>query len=108
MTAGAKEAYDTRPWLAAYPDDVPADFDFPLVPLTQLLDDAAAAFPRAVAVTAGSSRVTYAELLDRVNRLAGGLAADGVAPGDRVALVLPNCPQHIEANHGHCRTRCPR
>ena len=97
MTAGAQAAYDARPWLAAYPDDVPADFDFPLVPLTQLLDDAAAAFPRAVAVTAGSSRVTYAELLDRVNRLAGGLAADGVAPGDRVALVLPNCPQHIEA-----------
>ena len=97
MTAGAQAAYDARPWLAAYPDDVPADFDFPLVPLTQLLDDAAAAFPRAVAVTAGSSRVAYAELLDRVNRLAGGLAAGGVAPGDRVALVLPNCPQHIEA-----------
>jgi long-chain acyl-CoA synthetase len=95
MTAEA--AYDERPWLAAYPEDVPADFDFPVVPLTQLLDDAAEAFPRAIAITAGSVQVTYGDLVNRVNRLAGGLAAGGVGPGDRVALVLPNCARHIEA-----------
>jgi len=92
-----ESAYDDRPWLATYPDDVPADFDFPQVPLTRLLDDAAAEFPSAVAITAGAARVRYAELLDRVNRLAGGLAGLGVGHGDRVALVLPNCPQYVEA-----------
>ena len=96
-SAGTEAAYDERPWLAAYPEDVPEDFDFPQVPLTQLLDDATAAFPRAIAVTAGSVQISYAELSDRVNRLAGGLAANGVGTGDRVALVLPNCPQHVEA-----------
>ena len=90
-------AYDDRPWLASYPEGVPADFDFPQVPLTKLLDDAASTFPTGVAITADSARLTYAELVARVDRLAGGLAGLGVDRHDRVALVLPNCPQHVEA-----------
>ena len=91
-----ESGYDDRPWLASYPDGVPADFDFPQVPLTRLLDDAAAAFPTVVAIKADGARTTYAELVARVDRLAGGLAGLGVDRGDRVALVLPNCPQHVE------------
>jgi len=89
--------YDERPWLTTYPDGVPADYDFPQVPLTKLLDDAAAAFPTGVAITADGARLTYAELVARVDRLAGGLSGLGIDHGDRVALVLPNCPQHVEA-----------
>jgi long-chain acyl-CoA synthetase len=89
--------YDDRPWLAAYPPDVPAEFDFPQVPLTRLLDDSTAAFPDATAVVAGSARLTYRQLRDEVDRLAGGLASLGVQRGDRVALVLPNCSQHVVA-----------
>ena len=89
-------AYDDRPWLTSYPEGVPADFDFPRVPLTRLLDDAAAAFPTGIAISADGARLTYAELVTRVDRLAGGLAGLGVDRHDRVALVLPNCPQHIE------------
>jgi long-chain acyl-CoA synthetase len=89
--------YDARPWLASYPPDVPADFDFPQVPLTRLLDDAAAAFPAGVALTASGASFTYRRLLELVDRFAGGLASLGVQAGDRVALVLPNCPQHVIA-----------
>jgi long-chain acyl-CoA synthetase len=89
--------YDARPWLASYPADVPADFAFPVVPLTRLLDDAAAAFPATVAISADGARMSYRELREQVDRLAGGLAGLGVAAGDRVALVLPNCPQHVIA-----------
>jgi long-chain acyl-CoA synthetase len=94
--------YDERPWLGSYPPGVPADCDFPQVPLTRLLDDAAAAFPgvtalSAVATTGVSSPTTYRQLRDLVNRFAGGLAGIGVSPGDRVALVLPNCAQHVIA-----------
>jgi long-chain acyl-CoA synthetase len=92
-----ESGYDDRPWLASYPDGVPADFDFPKVPVTALLDDAAAAFPTTVAISADGAHLTYAELARRVDRLAGGLAGLGVDRGDRVALVLPNCPQHVEA-----------
>ena len=92
-----ESAYDARPWLASYPDEVPADFDSPQIPLTKLLDDAAAAFPTTVAISADGAHLTYRELAGRVDRLAGGLAGLGVDHGDRVALVLPNCPQHVEA-----------
>jgi long-chain acyl-CoA synthetase len=89
--------YDSRPWLSSYPPDVPADFAFPLVPLTRLLDDAAAGFPAAVAISAAGETLSYRELRDHVDRLAGGLSALGVAAGERVALILPNCPQHVIA-----------
>ncbi len=40
---------------------------------------------------------TYASLAQRVERLAGGLAGGlGLAPGDRVALTMGNCPQYVE------------
>lgn len=84
-----------RPWLASYAPDVPADFDFPSVPLTHLLDEAAAAFPGNVALSFSGRRLTYRELRDHVDRFAGGLEELGVRAGDRVALVLPNCPQHV-------------
>jgi long-chain acyl-CoA synthetase len=40
---------------------------------------------------------TYTELGDQINRAAEGLRKLGVKAGDRVALVLPNCPQHVVA-----------
>ena len=40
----------------------------------------------------GDERIGADELWERVGRLAGGLAARGVGPGDRVALLLPNGP----------------
>src|SRR3954453_3729083 len=90
-------SYDARPWLASYPPDVPTEFTPPDVPLTRLLDDAAEAFPGNVAIAASGTTFTYRRLRELVDRFAGGLASLGVAQGDRVALVLPNCPQHVIA-----------
>src|SRR5690554_5269391 len=42
-------------------------------------------------------RTTYAELGEQVSRAAEGLRRLGVRAGDRVALILPNCPQHVVA-----------
>jgi long-chain acyl-CoA synthetase len=100
MITAVAAGYDERPWLAAYPPDVPADHDFPQVPLTRLLDDAAGGFPGTVALSTFAmssvgSRMTYRQLRDAVDRLAGGLAANGARQGDRIALVLPNCPQYV-------------
>jgi long-chain acyl-CoA synthetase len=41
-------------------------------------------------VELGGARVTYQQLWDRASRVAGGLRAQGVGPGDRVANRLPN------------------
>jgi len=45
-------------------------------------------------------RLSHGELYDQVARVAGGLRALGVAPGDRVAAYLPNMPEAIAAMLG--------
>ena len=90
-------AYDQRPWLASYPAEVPHDYDFPDVPLTRFLDDAADSFPTSLAIAFLGTTRTYAQLRAEVDRFAGALDALGVSKGDRVALVLPNCPQNVIA-----------
>ena len=54
---------------------------------------------RAYPATARGTTVLhrYGEVADRVTRLAGGLLDRfGLQAGDRVALILPNCPEYLE------------
>jgi long-chain acyl-CoA synthetase len=97
MPRKPKITYADKPWLASYPPDVPADYDFPEVPLTRLLDASAASFPTTTALAFLGTRITYRELKESVDRFATALAGLGVKKGDRVALVLPNCPQNVIA-----------
>jgi long-chain acyl-CoA synthetase len=76
---------------------VPTDFGFPKLPLTRLLDDAAASFPTHVALAFLGTKITYKQLKEQVDRFATALAGLGVGKGDRVAIVLPNCPQNVIA-----------
>jgi acyl-CoA synthetase (AMP-forming)/AMP-acid ligase II len=47
--------------------------------------------------------VTYAELTRGVDALAAGLVARGFAPGDVLAVFMPNVPEYAIAFHGACR-----
>ena len=58
---------------------------------------AARLFPRKVAFQCGDDQRTYAELDERVTRLARALAARGVARGDRVAVFMQNSLELVEA-----------
>lgn len=89
--------YADRPWLAQYPDGVPASLNYPDQPLVQLMVDAAAKYPDNVATIFFGAKITYRELHRQVQQLAGGLRAMGVQKGDRVAIMLPNCPQTVIA-----------
>ncbi|WP_229072845.1 AMP-binding protein [Actinoplanes sp. DH11] len=61
------------------------------------LRQAAARSPGRIAVVDDERRVTYADLLSRSERLAAGLAARGIAPGDRVGLLCRNSARMIES-----------
>jgi long-chain acyl-CoA synthetase len=87
----------SRPWLSSYAPGVPADIDVPDDSLTEMLAGAVARFGSLAALDFFGATTTYAELGERVARAAEGLRLLGVQPGDRVALVLPNCPQHVIA-----------
>jgi fatty-acyl-CoA synthase len=69
----------------------------PLTP-TSLLRRAAAIAGTHVAVLDGDLEFTYAELLERCERLAGALAGLGVEPGDRVSVLAPNVHVALEAH----------
>ncbi|MEU4162436.1 long-chain fatty acid--CoA ligase [Actinoplanes sp. NPDC026670] len=56
----------------------------------------AAMSPGATALIFGERRTTYAELFERISRLAAALRAAGVGPGDRVAYLGPNHPSFVE------------
>jgi long-chain acyl-CoA synthetase len=100
-----------RPWFAHYDAGVPRTLVYPAVPLQQFLTDTAAKYPRAVATIFGAlvahrlveASLTYAELDRLADRFATGLQSLGVRKGDRIALLLPNCPQFVIAFFGALR-----
>ncbi|MGP4101313.1 AMP-binding protein [Nonomuraea sp. KM90] len=71
----------------------------PLTP-TSFLARSAAVFGPRLAVVDGELSLTYAELWERARRLAGALAAAGVRPGDRVAVLAANGHLLLEATFG--------
>jgi long-chain acyl-CoA synthetase len=60
----------------------------------------AEAEPERPALAEGPRRASYGELWDDVRRFAAALGARGVRPGDRVALLLPNCIEAVVACYG--------
>ncbi|MFF7964982.1 amino acid adenylation domain-containing protein [Streptomyces sp. NPDC007903] len=66
--------------------------------LHQLFEAQAARCPDRTAVVAASGQtLTYAELDERTNRVARALRAEGVGPGDRVAVMMERGPQLLVA-----------
>jgi long-chain acyl-CoA synthetase len=83
-----------RPWLRKYPPRVPPHLVYPDRMVPELLDEAVARWGDRAALIFYRARWTYRELAGAVERFAAALAREGVGPGDRVALVLPNCPAY--------------
>lgn len=80
-----------------YAPGVALEVSIPELTLPQMVEEVARRYPQRVALDFFSRSITYAQLVDRVRRAASVLARAGVAPGDRVALMMPNCPQHVIA-----------
>lgn len=60
-------------------------------------------FPDKPAVIDGAMTMTWAQLDQRVDRVANALAGAGLTRGDRVALLLPNCREFLEMYYGVAR-----
>jgi len=86
-----------RPWLKLYEPGVPHRIDYPRVPLGQVLDDTVRDFPDLDGVIFQGKGMKYKEIGEWVSSSASGLAQIGLKKGERVAIMLPNCPQYIVA-----------
>jgi long-chain acyl-CoA synthetase len=65
--------------------------------LTHGLQQSALYHPNRLATVSGGRTRTYAQVIERVARLANGLRAQGAGPGDRIALLALNSDAHYEA-----------
>jgi len=89
--------FASKPWLSAYAEGVPAEIDEPAQTLTEMIQASVRTFGRAPALEFFGATTSYRDLGEQIERAAEGLRRIGVTKGDRVALVLPNCPQHVVA-----------
>ncbi|MFD0960096.1 long-chain-fatty-acid--CoA ligase [Paenibacillus chungangensis] len=90
----------TRPWLKHYPGEVEPTLVYPGGSIAQFLLDAVNRYPTHPAVHFMGKTLTYRDIHTDAVRLASNLAALGVQKGDRVAIMLPNCPQAVVSYYG--------
>lgn len=88
---------EARPFVQFYQPGVPADIELPTTSLVEMCEQSVREAGEAVALDFFGRRTSYRAMGEQINRAAAGLAKLGVSAGDRVALILPNCPQHVVA-----------
>ena len=90
-----------KPWLSIYGDRLSGE---PLGgSLTGFLEEAVEKYGDNTALTRGEQKISYGELLDLTETFAAALCEAGVQKGDRVGLMLPNCPEYVVAFFGTMR-----
>jgi long-chain acyl-CoA synthetase len=94
-----KMTYADKPWVKSYfvgPFKLPKTMEpYPKIPVYKFLEDSATSYPEQIACVYLDKEMTYPELKLHVDTLATALADLGVKKGDKVATILPNCPQFI-------------
>jgi long-chain acyl-CoA synthetase len=89
------------PWLSHYDPGVPPSLaPYPSRTLLDYVSDAARAHAESPAILFKGASLTYAELERLSDACASAFVALGVRRGDRVGLLLPNCPQFLIAELG--------
>jgi len=92
-TSISESPYARKPWLKHYDFWVPATATYPRQPAYRALDIGASNYPDRAATIFFGAEMTYGQLKDRSLRLATALHEFGIRKGDRVGIMLPNCPQ---------------
>ena len=81
-------------WVGHYPPGVPHRVEIPNRLLTELVEETVRRWGDRTALVYYGATWTYRRFWQESERFAAALAREGVGPGDRVALYLPNCPAY--------------
>jgi len=95
--------YAARPWLKRYDYWVRSNLSYPGRPLADILSLSAVERPDRPATHFLGAQLTFLDLKRRADALAASLSRMGIVKGDRVGIMLPNCPQYIIAAFGILR-----
>ncbi|WP_195731210.1 class I adenylate-forming enzyme family protein [Streptomyces albidoflavus] len=96
MTTAPRHGYDTQPWLALL-DDVQKAPVAPPPTVVHAFRAGAARHPERTALAYFDGRIDFREADLLSDSVAGHLAANGLGPGDRVAVMLQNSPHYVLA-----------
>jgi len=95
---------DSKPWLSSYPAGVPHDVDIGQYPsLIELLEESFRKHARSPVTVCMEEWMTYGQLDELSTSMGAWLQAQGLAPGARVALMMPNVPQFLVSLAGILR-----
>ncbi|MDN5697287.1 MAG: AMP-binding protein, partial [Rubrobacter sp.] len=84
-----------KPWIKAYAGYAEAETEIPGGSLTNLLRKAVEEHADRTAIKFYGHTFSFSQLGQAVEGLAGALSENGIQKGDRIALMLPNCPQYV-------------
>ena len=84
-----------RPWLASYPPGMPADVDpSSYRSLVGLMEESFSKYADRTAYSFMGKSITYSDTDKQSRAFACYLQGLGLSKGDRVAVMMPNCPQY--------------
>jgi long-chain acyl-CoA synthetase len=89
-----------KPWLAHYPREIPHHLNYPDKTLPDYLRETAAQFGGHEAIYFLGKTLTFREVYEQALTLANYLKQIGLQKGDRVSIMLPNCPQAVISYYG--------
>src|SRR5690625_137239 len=89
-----------KPWHKYYPEEIPKTIQYDEKPLFSFLLESGEKYKEKKALHFMGKEVSFGELLSRVKQMASFLQSMGLKKGDRVASMLPNCPQAVITYYG--------
>lgn len=102
-SATALAEYEKRPWLQWYAEGVPADVEIPEKSIPEMIDEAVEKWGNKPAIVFYGNKMKHKELHELSLKFAAALHDLGIKKGDKIAILLPNCPQFIIAYFGILR-----
>jgi long-chain acyl-CoA synthetase len=88
---------EPKPWHRHYDYNVPTTVRVPRLPIHELIQIPANAYPDKAALNFYGTEMTFWELRQQILRMGNALGGLGVQKGERVGIHLPNCPQYLIA-----------
>lgn len=89
-----------KAWLNCYPEHISTELDIPAISLPELLQQSTKKYPTKIALSFYHKKISYTELSMLTTVFASALQQAHVKKGDRVAIMLPNCPQYVISYYG--------
>ena len=89
-----------KPWLNLYPPEISATVNYEEIPIHEYLTRAYKTSPEKIAIHFMGKNISYREFYQSALKFANYLKSLGIEKGDRVAIMLPNCPQSAIAYFG--------